>query len=326
MHTVAILGFEGALATAVTGVMDLFRLAGVTWARIANEPIERHFDVRLLTRDGAPCHCINGVTLQSHGHWEALEEAHIVIVPTIGGPIDQVLADNRDLLPVLHRYAEHGADIASNCTGAFLLAEAGLLDGRTATTHWGFADAFRSRFPNVDLKAERLIAADPPVFCAGGGMAWLDLGVYLVERYCGSDTARELGKAFVIETGRTSQAAFHGLPRRSLHQDPVIHAVEAHMAAHFGDRINLDQLAETFHLSPRTFKRRFSHAVGETPLNYLRQVRIDAAKRLLENPGMTLDNVTVAVGYEDVSSFSRLFKRVTGLTPGEYRQRFRTRV
>jgi transcriptional regulator GlxA family with amidase domain len=211
MRTVSIIGFDGALASAITGVIDLFRLAGVTWARINDMPPEQEFTTRLLTDGGKPCRCINGITLLADGDWREYaagdSKADLVIVPTIGAPIAQVVAANSDLVQWLGNFREAASGqvrVASNCTGAFLLAEAGLLDGRQATTHWGFSNQFRQRFPAVDLQPDKLITVDGHIACAGGGMAWWDLGVYLVERFAGAKVARELAKAFVIDAGRTS--------------------------------------------------------------------------------------------------------------------------
>ena len=147
------------------------------------------------------------------GAWNELppasDNSDLVIIPTIGGPIDVVLAGNAELIDWLSAFRSSGSSqvrVASNCTGAFMLAEAGLLDGRQATTHWGFSHQFRQRFPAVNLQPDKLVTVDGDIACAGGGMAWWDLGIYLVERYAGAQVARELAKAFVIDAGRTSQA------------------------------------------------------------------------------------------------------------------------
>ncbi len=319
---VSIIAFEQALATAITGVMDLFRMAGVTWARIHDEQPRPRFEVTLATPDGGPCHCVNGVTLSAHCRWQDIPEPDLIIVPTIGGDIDQTLARNAALLPLLKQWHQEGRDLASNCTGAFLLAEAGILTDRQATTHWGYSELFSQRYPQVQLKPRQLITSDGNVFCAGGGMAWFDLGLFLVERYCGADTARTLARAFVMDMGRQSQAAYGNIHARRLHQDPTIAAIQDWFDQHLGESIGMDEIAEQFHLSPRTFKRRFRNATGDSPLAYLRKLRVEQARRLLEQTQLPLGRITEAVGYEDVSSFSRLFREETGMTPGAYRSRF----
>lgn len=326
MRTVSVIGFDGALASAITGIIDLFRLAGVTWARINDMPPAQEFTTRLLTQDGKPCRCINGITLLPDGDWNTQPaEADLVVVPTIGAPIAQVLEANSGLIQWLGGFRGAPSDqvrVASNCTGAFLLAEAGLLDGRQATTHWGFSNQFRQRFPAVDLQTDKLITVDGHIACAGGGMAWWDLGVYLVERYVGSQVARELAKAFVIDAGRTSQAPYGALQARRYHSDAAILKLQDWLDANYTEAATLQTLAALAGLTERSLIRRFKAATGDTPAGYLQILRVEAARQHLENSRAAVEEVTRLVGYEDVSSFSRLFRKHTGLAPGAYRARF----
>lgn len=330
MQTVFIIGFDGALASAITGVIDLFRLAGVTWARIHGERPVSYFTTRLLTRNGDPCRCINGITLFSDGGWEELDTARadLVIVPTIGAPIDQVLASNTDLIGWLSKLKNPNNNsagqvrVASNCTGAFLMAEAGLLNNKEATTHWGFSNRFRQLYPQVNLNPEKLVTVDGHIACAGGGMAWWDLGVHLIERHAGAQVARELAKAFVIDAGRNSQAPYSALQTKRYHSDTVILKLQDWLEEHYDESANLQSLAALSGLTTRSLIRRFKLATGETPTSYLQSIRIEAARSHLENSRLPVEDVTRLVGYEDVSSFSRLFRKHTGVAPGAYRSRF----
>ncbi|EDM47046.1 GlxA family transcriptional regulator [Marinobacter algicola] len=329
MRTVSVIGFDGALASAITGVIDLFRLAGVTWARINDTPPEQQFTTQLLTEGGRPCRCINGITLMADGDWRDIptgnSQADLVIVPTIGAPIAQVLEANSGLINWLSDFREAPSGqvrVASNCTGAFLLAEAGLLEGRQATTHWGFSHQFRQRFPGVALHPDKLITVDGHIACAGGGMAWWDLGVYLVERYAGAKVARELAKAFVIDAGRTSQAPYGALQARRYHSDAAILKLQDWLDVNHTRPVTLQDLATFAGLTERSLIRRFKAATGDTPTGYLQLLRIEAARKHLENSRVAVEEVTRLVGYEDVSSFSRLFRKHTGLAPGIYRARF----
>jgi len=329
MRTVSVIGFDGALASAITGVIDLFRLAGVTWARINDTPPEQQFTTQLLTEGGRPCRCINGITLMADGDWRDIptgnSQADLVIVPTIGAPIAQVLEANSGLINWLSDFREAPSGqvrVASNCTGAFLLAEAGLLEGRQATTHWGFSHQFRQRFPGVALHPDKLITVDGHIACAGGGMAWWDLGVYLVERYAGAKVARELAKAFVIDAGRTSQAPYGALQARRYHSDAAILKLQDWLDVNHTRPVTLQDLAAFAGLTERSLIRRFKAATGDTPTGYLQLLRIEAARKHLENSRVAVEEVTRLVGYEDVSSFSRLFRKHTGLAPGIYRARF----
>jgi len=328
LKTVTIIGFNGALASAITGMIDLFRMAGVTWARIHGEQPHAQFRTRLLTENGEPCRCINGVTLLADGSWQEVDGLgadDLLIIPTIGAPIDEILQTNNSLIQWLSQFQDTNPGdvrVASNCTGAFLLAAAGLLDGREATTHWGFSNQFRERFPAVDLRPEKLVTVDGAVACAGGGMAWWDLGVYLVERLAGAQVARELAKAFVIDAGRTSQAPYSALQARRYHSDKPILKLQDWLDDHFHQAVTLPSLAAMSGLTERSLIRRFKDATGDTPTGYLQTLRIEAARQYLENSRVSVEAITRLVGYEDVSSFSRLFRKHTGMAPGFYRSRF----
>ncbi|MDK9557080.1 helix-turn-helix domain-containing protein [Marinobacter sp. M216] len=324
MHTVSIIGFDGALASAITGIIDLFRLAGVTWARIHGEEPEPMFRTQLLTQAGAPCRCINGITLLADGSWngDELPAADIIIVPTIGAPIADILARNTGLVHWLSRQDASPSLLASNCTGAFLLAEAGLLDGKEATTHWGFSNQFRQRYPEVICRPEKLVTVDGDIACAGGGMAWWDLGVYLVERYAGPEVSRQLAKAFVIDAGRTSQAPYSALQAKRYHSDSTVLKLQDWLDTNFAHTVSLAELAREAGLSERSLLRRFKAATGDTPNTYLQLLRVEHVRHHLETSRRYIDEIINGVGYEDVSSFSRLFRKHTGLAPGAYRSRF----
>ncbi len=329
MRTVSVIGFDGALASAITGVIDLFRLAGVTWARIHGDDPTPYFRTRLLTRTGEPCRCINGITLLADGAWEGSRppaDSDLVIIPTIGAPIGRVLHGNRELIEWLAAFAHASPGqvrVASNCTGAFLLAEAGVLDGRQATTHWGYSSQFRQRYPRVDLHPDKLVTVDGAVACAGGGMAWWDLGVYLVERFVGARVARELARAFVIDAGRTSQAPYGVLQTKRYHSDKTILRLQDWLEQTFREPMSLRELAYQAGLTERSLLRRFKQATGDSPTTYLQLLRVEEARRRLASSQANLETITREVGYEDVSSFSRLFRKHTGLSPGAYRARFR---
>ncbi|MBW4933968.1 GlxA family transcriptional regulator [Marinobacter sp. F4206] len=324
MHTVSIIGFDGALASAITGIIDLFRLAGVTWARIHDEQPAPMFRTQLLTESGDPCRCINGITLLADGSWNSsdLPPADIIIVPTIGAPIAEVLARNSGLVDWLSRQDVSPALLASNCTGAFLLAEARLLDGKEATTHWGFSNQFRQRYPDVICRPEKLVTVDGDIACAGGGMAWWDLGVHLVERYAGPEVSRQLAKAFVIDAGRTSQAPYSALQAKRYHADSTVLKLQDWLDANFARAVSLAELAREAGLSERSLLRRFKAATGDTPNTYLQLLRVEHVRHHLETSRRSIDEIINATGYEDVSSFSRLFRKHTGLAPGAYRSRF----
>lgn len=322
MYQVSVLAYDGVFASALTGVVDLLTLTGVTWNRIHDQPLDRRFKVQVVSRGGEPVRCTAGMRIAVDNAIERVDHSDLVVVPTIGNEITQVLRQEQDTLEWLRFLHAGGADMASNCTGAFLLAEAGLLDGRRATTHWGYSPLFRQRYPNVKLDERELITRDGNIFCAGGGTAWRDLTILLVERYCGADMARELAKAFVIDVRNDPQSVYAGLPAKTYHHDQQVQQVQAWLHEHYAEPATLADLASRVHLSPRQLQRRFTGALAEPPLQYLQRVRIEASRKMLERGAVNLSHLAEQVGYQDVSSFSRLFKRHTGLSPSHYRQRF----
>jgi transcriptional regulator GlxA family with amidase domain len=203
-----------------------------------------------------------------------------------------------------------------------LLADAGLLDDRPATTHWAMIDAFRQRYPRVDWQPERFVTESGRVFCGGGVYAAIDLSLYLVEKYCGHRVAVETAKALLLETPRIWQSGYGTAPPRSQHDDEGIQKAQAWLMRNFRHEVQVADLAARVGMSPRTFARRFTAAAGETPLAYLHRMRIDAAKRLLETRPKSIADVSREVGYEDVGFFRTLFRRFTGAPPRAYRSRF----
>jgi transcriptional regulator GlxA family with amidase domain len=225
-------------------------------------------------------------------------------------------------VPWLNRLHEDGAMIACVCTGAALLAEAGLLDGRVATTHWASAELFRQLYPRVDWRPHLAVTEDRGVFCGGGLYSAIDLALYLVEKLCGRPTAIEVAQALVLHMPRIYQTSFSQLPMGADHRDAAIRRAQEWLRAHFPEEIDVDRLADTLGIAPRTFLRRFKNATGETPLAYLQRLRIEASKPMLEEDRMTIQEVSHAVGYEDLAFFRSLFKRHAHLSPSVYRNRY----
>jgi transcriptional regulator GlxA family with amidase domain len=323
MYKVTILGFDLALSSAITGALDMFSMTGVTWQRIRGESPTPLFDVQLASIDGNPIRCINRIILHPHLSLDQVQETDLILIPTIGGSIEPVIEQSSALIKWLRDKHLKGTEIASNCTGAFLLAEAGILDHKQATTHWGFADLFREKYPLVDLHPEQMIIQQDTIFCAGGGMAWFDLALLLIERYGGRELAAETSKSHVMDMRHGNQAAYANVNSKKYHQDKDILKIQEWMELNFQQSIVMTELAEAFNLVPRTFVRRFKQATQKTPLAYLQSLRIESAKSLLETQNVPLEKVVQQIGYEDLSSFTRLFKKSTGLSPSQYRKKFR---
>ena len=320
--TVTVLGFDQALASAITGALDVFAFAGISWQRIHKLSPSPQFRVQLASHHGQPFMCSNQIMLQPNIAIEDVSHTDILLIPTIGGNIDEVLRDTQPLLVHIKRLQKVGADIAANCTGTFLLAQTGLLTNKTATTHWGYADKFKSMYPNVNLQPDKMVTEDNAVYCAGGGMAWIDLSTQLIERYCGHQIASDTAKSHVLDVSRTSQTIYASSRQRRLHADKDIMEIQSYLEKNVRSKTTLAELAKKHNMTERTMIRRFKNACDITPGQYLQALRIEQARKLLETSTMPLENLINAVGYEDLSSFTRLFKKTTGLSPSQYRIKF----
>ncbi|AKH19581.1 GlxA family transcriptional regulator [Sedimenticola thiotaurini] len=322
MKKITLLCFDYAFSSVITGVLDLFSLVGVTWNRVHNQPPASRFQVQLAAEQQRPIRCLNRLTLQPDLCFASIRESDIVFIPPIGADIDRTLESNRNAIDWLREMHATGSQIVSSCTGSFLLAETGLLDGKQATTHWGYIDQFRQRYPRVILKPAQLITNEVDLLCAAGGSAWLDLSLLLIQQHAGQELALQTAKALVIERKQHSQAAFTTSQGQKYHQDAQILSAQEWMESHLAEKISIDRLGERCGMAPRTFKRRFKQATGDSPLAYLQSLRIERAKKILESSQIPIEQITRQVGYEDSSSFMKLFKRTTGMSPQQYRTVF----
>jgi transcriptional regulator GlxA family with amidase domain len=237
-----------------------------------------------------------------------------------------VVERNAPIVPWLKRRSTRGVAIASVCSGVGLVAAAGLLDGKRATTHWGLAERFREKYPRVKWMPEHMVTEDRGFYCGGGVNASLDLSIYLVERFCGHDIAMQTAKALLIETPRAWQSGFAIVPLKTDHTDDSIASAQEWMHNNFAKTFSLEDPARRVGMSLRNFVRRFKEATGDSPLNYLQKLRVAAAKRMLESNHKTMQEISDAVGYQDVVFFRSLFQRHTGVSPSAYRERFGVEV
>ncbi|MCW8890809.1 MAG: GlxA family transcriptional regulator [Sedimenticola sp.] len=322
MKKITILCYDYAFSSVITGVLDLFSLAGVTWNNIHNKPPTRLFDIKLASLDGRPVRCLNNVAIAADSALSEATDSDILFIPPIGGHIDKTIKKLLPSIQWLREMHSQGCQIVSSCTGSFLLAETGLLDGKQATTHWGYMDQFKERYPAVNLKPEQLITNEISLLCAGGGSAWLDLSLLLIEQHFGHDIAVQTAKALVIERKQQTQTPYFTNHGQKYHTDTDILAVQTWLDEHFSKPITIDELGAQHGLNSRTFKRRFKRATGDSPLAYIQSLRIEMAKKLLESGRSSIEQITLEVGYQDSSSFVKLFKKKTGLSPQAYRQTF----
>lgn len=321
MHiTILIPGYG--MPSAVVGPLEVFSNTGVIWNALLGEDVNAMFEVSTASLDGEPVRFEGGITIRPDKSVAQVRKTDLIFIPTIGLDIDTVCSRNRGMIRLLQRQAERGTAIAGVCSGVAMLAEAGLLDGRPATTHWALADGFRKRYPGVDWRPELFITESDNIFCGGGVYAALDLCLYLVERFAGYDIAKQCGRALLIDAPRTWQASFSAPMLNQQHHDEKILPVQEYLHEHFSRHISIEELAQRAGMSTRNFTRRFRQATGEPPITYLHKLRINCARQLLETDFKSVQQVCYEVGYEDIPFFRKIFKRYTGLAPKEYRRQF----
>jgi transcriptional regulator GlxA family with amidase domain len=246
----------------------------------------------------------------------------LIIIPSLNHNYEQAVKANSQLIEWIEQQYKNGAEIASICTGAFLLASSGLLDGRTCSTHWAAADTFRTLFPKVDLQADRLITDENGIYTNGGAYSFLNLVIYLVEKYFDRQTAIYCSKVFQVEMDRESQSAFTIFTGQKQHGDEMVKEAQAYIESNMQEKISVEHLSARFAVGRRNFDRRFIRATGNTPVEYLQRVKIESAKKAFETSRKTINEVMYDVGYSDVKAFREVFRKVTGMSPLEYRRRY----
>lgn len=311
----------------VLGVMDMLTTANYVAQRTPGAPALRFRPV-LVAEGGGSVQGSNGLCLAAKSDLPDPETVDIAIVasgpPAVYSParMAAALAGQERLPGWLRQVHGAGGTLASCCTGSLLIAASGLLDGKLATTHWRAEPAFRALFPQVELRIDRLLVEEERVLTGGGAQSFSTTVLALVRAHLGEAVALGTAKLMLSEGHTEGQRAFRQwLPSRE-HGDDAIARAQDWLETHYTEAFDLDRFADSFHLTPRTLMRRFKQATGLPPLQYLQCVRVEAAKDRLETTGAHVNQIVWQVGYEDVSSFQRLFKRETGLTMVEYRQRF----
>ncbi len=319
---VTVVLLEAGYASTAVGPIEVFHSAGLLWNWLHGEAVRPRFRVRCASIDGRSVTTLCSLGLTPECAIEDIKHTDIVILPASGWDVMDRIAKDTPLLPWLRTMYDRGAYIAGVCTGVAFLAEAGLLDGKQATTHWGVADIMRQRYPKVIWRPEQFVTEDGRLFCSGGVYASIDLSLYLVEKFCGHEIALQCAKSLLLGMPRRRQSGYSMVRLSPPHSDDRIRQSEEYLQEHFGGEISIDVLADRAGMSPRNFIRRFKAATGRLPGAYMQMLRVSAAKELLEHGDMTIQNISTKIGYEDTAFFRSLFKRHTGMTPAEYRNRF----
>jgi transcriptional regulator GlxA family with amidase domain len=311
----------GYMSTAIAPI-EIFHSAGTIWNWLQGSPQQPRFRVRIASIDGGDVTALCSLGLKPHCSIHDIDKTDIIILPASGWDVKDRIAKHTALLPWLKKWHSRGAYIAGVCTGVAFLAEAGLLDGREATTHWGVAEILRQSYPDVCWRTDQFVTEDGQLFCSGGVYAAIDISLYLVEKFCGHEVALQVAKALLLSMPRSRQSGYSVVTLSRVHSDDKIKWAEDFFQEHFDDDISIEAVADRIGMSPRNFIRRFKTATGRLPGAYIQMLRVTAAKEMLEDGAASIQTVSSTIGYEDIAFFRNLFKRHTGMTPGEYRSHF----
>lgn len=323
MYDVTVVLLDDGYASTALMPIEVFHSAGALWRELNGQTPEPRFRVTTASIDGRPVRSpYAGLKMTPERKIADIDRTDIAIVPTSGLALDEKLLENSALLPWLRQHHAKGAYLAGVCMGAAYLAEAGLLDGKRATTHWAVGVDLARRYPKVDWRTDMFVTEDSRLLCSGGLTAAADVSLYLVEKLCGHEIAVQTAKALLLTMPRTCQSGYALLPISPAHNDDAVRACELYLQSHYRENTSLESLAEKAGLAPRTLMRRFKAATGKLPGAYVQAVRVETAKAMLERDRDSVQRIATAVGYEDASFFRALFKRATGMTPAEYRTLF----
>jgi transcriptional regulator GlxA family with amidase domain len=318
---IGILDYPGAQASALHGLTDMFLVAnrlcaeqGLTGApilRVSHWALVSH---RTLGGEGQ----VTRGFISPEGAPKSLDV--VILPPSLGDPVWPESGD--PLLRFLKHHHNKGTVVSSVCAGAFLLAEAGLLNGRPATTHWSLAEELQQRFPDIAVDGDKLVIDDGDIITAGGIMAWVEMGLKIIERFISPATVLSVAQFFLVDPAGREQRFYSAFAPKLTHGDEAILKVQHWLQRHAVKKITLPQMAQHAGLGERTFLRRFQKATGHNPTRYLQFLRLAKAREMLELTKQPIEQIAFRVGYEDPGAFAKLFQAQIGLTPSEYRKRF----
>ncbi|EMR04765.1 GlxA family transcriptional regulator [Cesiribacter andamanensis] len=320
MKHITILVPKGAILGSIEGPRQVFTEVNNQLKRMGQPPL---FSIQLAGLSRALAAAGGRYTVNTDTVIGQLAKTDLVIIPALDGDMRLLVEQNQEFIPWLVQQHHQGAELASLCVGAFLLASTGLIDGRKCATHWMAAHEFRKMYPQVQLVEDRIITDEQGIYSSGGAFSYLNLILYLIEKYAGREMAVFLSKAFQIDLERKSQSPFMIFQGQKEHADEAIRKAQLYIEANFEERITVDELAAMLALSRRNLERRFKKATANSVVEYMQRVKIEAAKMCLETGSDTVNEVMYKVGYTDTKAFRSTFKKITGLTPIAYRNRYK---
>jgi transcriptional regulator GlxA family with amidase domain len=319
MKNVSILVPESSVPQAIADPQYLFTAVNQFLTISGKKPL---FNVQLV---GAKKEVkLNGGLFSVHTDKQLkdVKKTDLIFIPALFGDMTTAISKNKVMIPWITNQYEKGAEVASLCVGAFLLASTGLLNGKKCSTHWGFQNEFREMFPEVEVVDGSIITEEHRIYSSGGANSYWNLLLHLIEKYTDRETAVLSSKYFAIDIDRQSQTAFAMFKGQKNHKDLAVIKAQEYIEKNIQEKITLDELAELTSLGRRSFERRFKQATNNSVLEYIHRVKIEAAKRSFETSRKNINEVMFDVGYTDTKAFRAIFKKITGLTPVEYRNKY----
>ena len=320
MKNVTILVPETAVLAAIVDPRYMFTAVNEFLKSAGNPPL---FNVQLVGLTDEVKLSDGLFSVHTNATLKNAKKSDLIIIPALSGNLDGAIKRNKEFLPWIVKQYKGGAEVASLCLGAFLLASTELMNGRQCSTHWLFANEFRTMFPEVELVDDKVITDDNGLYSSGGASSYWNLLLHLVEKHTNREMAILASKFFVLDIARTSQSPFSIFKGQKIHNDPEIVKVQEFIEANHQEKITVDGLSDNFSIGRRTLERRFKKATNNTVIEYIQRVKIEASKKQFEMGRKTVSEVMYNVGYTDMKAFRDVFKKVAGLSPMEYMNRYK---
>lgn len=318
MKHISILVPKGAILGNIEGPRQVFSQANDILADFGRRPM---FDIHLIGLS-EEIKLNNGLYSIRCEKFDKVKSTDLIIIPAMHGDLNKAILNNIDFIKWILEHRNKGSEVASLCLGAFLLAHTGLLNGKSCATHWLAANEFQSMFPDVNLAVDKIITDEQGIYSSGGAYSSLNLVLYLIEKYAGREVAVLCAKVFQIDIDRGSQSPFTIFKGQKEHKDESIQKAQQYIESNFQNKISVDELASIVALSRRNLERRFKKATSNTVVEYIQRVKIEAAKLSLESSHENVNEVMYNVGYNDPKAFRMTFKRITGLSPMQYKNKY----
>ncbi len=322
--TVAFVLTEHMLATSTTWPADMFSAANQAAKRLC--PNLPPFTLKTVSSKPGPIRCHTGIQLYPEHIIDEVHAADIIYLPALWRNPRPIINKQPSLLAWLQQQFENGAIINGVGTGCCFMAEAGLLNNKPATTHWYYFDEFQKNYPQVQLKRQHFITQSGSLYCAASINSLADLTIHFIQRFFNQAVAQHIQRHFSHEIRRPYEAVSYFEDHNTNHPDEEILQAQLWMQNNLSKSVRIIDMSEQFGMSPRNFSRRFKIAIGKTPMQYLHELRLNSAKDLLQSSNLSVGEIADKIGYNDVSHFSKLFRRELSITPRDYRTTVRAKL